>query len=141
MTESNIAEKLDSLARCLERLRTKKPCSLEALEADIDLQDIVSINMERAVQLCVDMTSIILAHSNAKPPQTMAEGFRSLAQQGTIAFPLAEQLVKAVGFRNLAVHAYDKIDWQVVYSILTNDVADLRSFGAAITQWLERKKG
>ncbi len=132
MTVPSIAEKLDSLGRCLERLSQKRPQSLSALEDDIDLQDIIAINMERAVQLCVDIASIILANTNCRPPQTMSEGFRLLANEAIIPPELATQLTKAVGFRNLAVHAYDKIDWEIVYSLLADDLADLRSFGKTI---------
>ncbi len=51
--------KFDSLRRCLERIESKKPFQLEDLESNFDLQDIVSINLERAVQNSVDIASII----------------------------------------------------------------------------------
>jgi uncharacterized protein YutE (UPF0331/DUF86 family) len=134
MTRELINEKLDSLSRCLSRLSQKRPATLAELESDIDLQDIIAINMERAVQLCVDIASILLAETNCPAPQTMGDGFRQLAQEGIISRELATQLVKAVGFRNLAVHAYDKIDWSIVYSLLDDDLADLRAFGAQIAE-------
>jgi len=137
MNADIVAEKLESLGRCLERLRSKKPASLEALETDLDLQDIVAINIERAVQLCVDIASVILADKDTPPPQTMSDGFRLLADQGVISQEVARQLVKAVGFRNLAVHAYDQIDWAIVYSLLEEDLKDLRAFGQAIAALLE----
>lgn len=100
------------------------------------LQDTIAINMERAVQLCVDITSIILADTNCRPPQTTSEGFRILADEGIIAQELADQLVKAVGFRNLAVHAYDKIDWAIVYSLFEDNLVDLRAFGRTMEKLL-----
>ena len=39
-----------------------------------------------------------------------------------------QNLKKAVGFRNLSVHAYDKIDWQLVWNILEGDLSDLVHF-------------
>lgn len=129
MNQTVIAQKLESLGRCLERLRLKAPSSLADLEDDVDLQDILSINLERAVQIRVDIASVRLADSDRPPPRSMSEGFRQLAEEGVIPPELANQLVKAVGFRNLAVHAYAKIDGAIVYSLLENDLADLRSFG------------
>ncbi|MDG1326723.1 MAG: DUF86 domain-containing protein [Opitutales bacterium] len=35
---------------------------------------------------------------------------------------------KTVGFRNLSVHAFDKIDWQLVCNILEGDLIDLVRF-------------
>ncbi|MBN8726451.1 MAG: hypothetical protein J0H15_01940 [Xanthomonadales bacterium] len=48
-----VARKLDSLQRCLQRVREKCPENPAHLAADPDLQDIVVLNLSRAVQLCV----------------------------------------------------------------------------------------
>jgi len=50
VSDEVIQQKLNSLARCLERLETKKPSSSVALEQDVDLQDIVRVNLERLVK-------------------------------------------------------------------------------------------
>ena len=84
MNRAIIAQKLESLGRCLERLRHKAPSSLSELENDVDLQDIVSVNLERAVQICVDIASILLAdYTDCPPPHSMSDGFRQLAGKGT----------------------------------------------------------
>ena len=107
------------------------------LQTDIDRQDIIAINLERAIQLCVDIASILLADTDCRPPQTMSEGFRLLSEKSIIQNDIADQLVKAVGFRNLSVHAYDKIDWEIVYALLDNNVNDLRRFGTEIASYIE----
>jgi len=48
-----ISEKLESLRRCLQRVQKKCPATPEELMEDPDLQDIISLNLTRAVQLCV----------------------------------------------------------------------------------------
>jgi uncharacterized protein YutE (UPF0331/DUF86 family) len=40
----------------------------------------------------------------------------------------------SVGFRNLAVHQYEKIDWTIVPSICYKNVDDLKEFGRVISQ-------
>ena len=55
MDNELIEQKLESLRRCLQRIQEKCPSSAEVLTRDIDLQDIVSINLTRAIQLCVDI--------------------------------------------------------------------------------------
>ena len=49
MDRNIIFRKLDSPARCIHRIESKRPASVEDLVADIDLQDILSVNLERAV--------------------------------------------------------------------------------------------
>jgi uncharacterized protein YutE (UPF0331/DUF86 family) len=36
--------------------------------------------------------------------------------------------LKAVRFKNLSLHGYDKIDWQLVWNILEGDLKDLVRF-------------
>ena len=49
-----VSEKLESLRRCLNRIQQKTPLEKETLSQDPDVQDILVVNLTRAVQLCVD---------------------------------------------------------------------------------------
>ena len=44
-----IVSKLESLRRCLDRITSKKPESLDQLLEDIDMQDILALNLERSI--------------------------------------------------------------------------------------------
>ena len=57
MVATVIEEKLESLRRCLARIRQRRPDSAQALLNDADAQDILSLNLVRAVQLCVDIAA------------------------------------------------------------------------------------
>ena len=59
---------------------------------------------------------------------SMAESFERLSEKRIITNRLAQNLKKAVRFRNLSVHAYDKIDWYLVWNILEGDLKDLVRF-------------
>ena len=133
-----VERKLDSLRHCLERIASKRPASVAALERDADLQDVLTLNLSRAVQICVDIGAHVLVEQAQRPPNTMGETFDGLAQAGVIDAALAWRMKKAVGFRNVAVHAYERIDWQIVYMIATRDQDDFRHFAAAVAQWLDR---
>ena len=128
MNSTVIKTKLESLRKCLDRIESKKPKTLDVLLQDIDVQDIISLNLERSVQLCVDIANHILSSLDDSPAMSMAESFERLSEKGIISNELAQNLKKAVGFRNLSVHAYDKIDWQLVWNILEGDLNDLVQF-------------
>ena len=123
-----IKTKLESLRKCLNRIESKKPESLDDLLQDIDVQDIIALNLERSVQLCVDIANHILSSLDDSPAMSMAGSFERLSEKKIIPPELAQSLKKAVGFRNLSVHAYDKIDWQLVWNILEGDLMDLVRF-------------
>jgi uncharacterized protein YutE (UPF0331/DUF86 family) len=134
MDKDVIYAKLDTLRRCVERIRSKTPNSANALLENYDLQDIISVNLERCVQLCVDIAAHVLAERDMPVPESMAGSFDELRELGFIPQDLAARLSKAVGFRNIAVHAYQKIDWDIVFSIITQRLEDFPVFARYIIE-------
>ena len=128
MDREVVEQKLESLRRCLQRIETKCPADAATLTTDFDLQDIVSLNLGRAVQLCVDIGAHMISGMNVPPPDTMGQTFDILAQSGLVTTELAHNLKKAVDFRNIAVHNYDAINWQIVHSIVKNHPTDFSAF-------------
>lgn len=132
MDNELIEQKLESLRRCLQRIQEKCPSSAEVLATDFDLQDIVAINLTRAIQLCVDIGAHLIAGKDTPPPNTMGQTFDVLAELGTINIELATRMKKAVGFRNIAVHNYEAINWQIVHTIATSHLSDFKDFAQAV---------
>lgn len=134
MDREVIEQKLESLRRCLQRIQQKCPASAEVLAVDFDLQDIVALNLTRAIQLCVDIGAHLIAGSDALPPATMGQTFDVLAELGYIHPELAIHMKKAVGFRNVSVHNYEAINWQIVHAIATRHLGDFRDFAQEVVQ-------
>ncbi len=139
MDELIVERKLDSLYRCINRINEKCPANAQELSADIDLQDVIVLNLSRAVQLCVDLASHLLSDTDSTPPNTMGETFELLSVQKIIDDELALRLKKSVGFRNLAVHNYDALNWDIVYAVATKHLDGFRKFAEALTLRLDKK--
>jgi uncharacterized protein YutE (UPF0331/DUF86 family) len=58
--------------------------------------------------------------------------FYMLEENGYINTALAEKMVKAVGFRNLIVHEYGRIELEKVFAIAQKDIDDLNEYLRAI---------
>lgn len=136
MDQQLIEEKLEALRHCIQRVQEKCPASADALMNDADVQDIVSVNLTRAVQLCVDIAAHVISESNEIPPSSMAGSFDSLLRMGAIDAENCQQMKRAVGFRNVAVHQYQAVDWNIVFSICTRNIDDFRSFASTISRHL-----
>lgn len=133
MDRQVIDQKLESLRRCLARIQDKLPIDAAELQTNFDLQDIIALNLSRAVQLTVDIGAHIISTMNMSAPETMGQTFDILAQQKVLPFNVAEQLKKSVGFRNIAVHNYEAINWQIVHSIVSMHLNDFALFAKALT--------
>ena len=132
-----IEEKVEALRHCVRRIQAKRPDQLDTLRDDWDLQDIIALNLTRAVQLCVDIAAHLIAESDHPPPDTMAESFDRLRDMQVLDDELAEQLKSAVGFRNIAVHQYESVDWAIVHTIVHEHLDHFRQFAEATIVYIE----
>lgn len=134
-----IEQKLESLRRALLRITEKCPEDAAALAKNIDAQDILTLNLTRAIQLCVDIGSHLISATNLPPPDTMGETFDVLQQAGIISADLAMRMKRTVGFRNIAVHNYEAINWGIVYAIARFHLSDFEEFAKAVVILESRK--
>ena len=133
MDRQIVNEKLESLRRTLKRIETKCPDSLSQLQSDLDLQDIIVLNLTRAIQLCVDIGAHLIAGSDEQAPSNMGDTFNILEKMKVINPDISSSMKKAVGFRNVAVHGYDKLDLAIVHGIASNRLEDFKRYAKAIS--------
>ena len=61
-----VERKLESLARCVRRVEARLPADASALSSDYDSQDIIILNLERAVQM-LESAPALLVLSGGRP--------------------------------------------------------------------------
>ena len=138
MDKQIILNKLTSLKRCIERVEAKIPETSKILQSDYDLQDIVSLNLQRAVQVCVDISAHINAGLDTRPPASMTDSFDNLNKENIISDEVCIRMKKSIGYRNIAVHEYSTIDWDIVFSVATLNLNDFRKFAKEIFAWTNK---
>lgn len=139
MDQVILAQKLESLRRCIKRVEEKTPTSVELLKQDPDIQDILVLNLTRAVQLCVDIGSYVIGETEEPAPATMGDVFTTLERLDVIGPSTREALRKAVGFRNVAIHNYDVMNWDIVFAICQNFLGDFREFASEVVEYSETR--
>jgi uncharacterized protein YutE (UPF0331/DUF86 family) len=55
-----------------------------------------------------------------------------LQESGVIPAELADRLMRMVGFRNVAIHDYRRLDLQIVKSVVTSRLDDFLAFAATL---------
>ena len=136
MDKQTLLNKIASLKRCIQRIKDKITENSRILQNDYDLQDIVSVNLQRAVQVCVDISAHINAEMAARAPESMVESFENLKAAGIISAQTCNRMKKSVGFRNIAVHEYSTINWDIIFSVATKNLDDFRQFAGEIIEWM-----
>jgi len=126
--------KASYVQRCLKRIKDVTSLDPESLENQ-DKQDIFVLNLQRAIQACIDLAAHIVASEALGIPETVRENFSLLQSKGIISSDMTVKMQKMTGFRNIAVHDYQTMDLMILKSVLTKDLRDLENFYVAVLEF------
>lgn len=124
--------KARAIERHLSRVEAMLPATREAFLPMTPESDAVTLHLWQAVQLAIDLAVAECAARNLGTPADYASAFRALRDAGVLDAPLAERLVRAVGFRNVVAHGYESLDLGLVWQAAREGPADLRSLLTAL---------
>jgi uncharacterized protein YutE (UPF0331/DUF86 family) len=131
MVDSDVVYgKIDVIQRCLRRIKQTSGNDAQRLD-DLDTQDVVVLNFQRAVQAAIDLAAHVVASEGLGVPQELRDHFKLRADAKNISPEIREQMHKMVGFRDIAVHEYQKLDPEVLKSILRYCVSDIHTYSTA----------
>ena len=123
-----LINKIQSLQRCVKRAKEiYQKTSATFLEA-YDAQDAAVLNILRACELSIDIANFMIKRDKLGIPNSSADSFDLLARGQIIDQELADKLKKMVGFRNISVHEYEKINYEIVISVIEKGLDDLLRF-------------
>jgi uncharacterized protein YutE (UPF0331/DUF86 family) len=132
LTEAILAEKASAIERHLARVAERLPEDPEDFEPSSDSSDAVILHLWQAVQLTIDTALSACLHFQLGTPPTYGDAFRRLAEEDLLEPDLAERLARAAGFRNVVVHAYERLDLERIYRSARDGPSDLRAFLTAM---------
>jgi len=127
-----VLAKAGSVKRHIDRIKAKSDADMATFMRDLDRQESIAFNMHLAIQNCMDIAAHIISDEGLGVPGSAGEMFFILQENGFLSADLADRMVKAVGFRNLLVHEYQKIDLQRLHKAADNNVDDLIEYLSAV---------
>lgn len=98
---------------------------------------------ERAFQLAsenlLDICNLIISEEGFGIPADSKDCVRKLKENGVITVSLSSRLEELIGFRNLIVHQYGRIDDSRAYAYLYKESKDFYDFLEAIDKYTEQR--
>lgn len=125
MSPDVLARKLERLRRYLDHLAAHRGRTSEEVAAD-------PYAVERLLELVVQVSVDILSHQLAErglTPESYRDTFELAGGEGLLADELADRLSRAAGLRNILVHLYEDIDYEIVAASIDRALDD---FGALL---------
>ncbi len=124
-----------SIERCVARIRKyyRKDNGLP-FEDDYLKQDAIAMNLQRACECVIDMTNHLIRRRKLGLPRDSRESFALIQQEGLISLERMKAMQAMVGFRNVLVHEYQRLDLGIMVDVIENRLDDLLAFADEVFQ-------
>lgn len=134
-------EKIEGIFRNLDEYLAVLHYLAQVPEAEL-LADLARLGgakyyLQVAVECCIDAANHLIARQNWRAPQSYADSFAVLAENGVLPQGFLDTTRQMVGMRNRLVHLYWEVNADMVYQILQNNLDDFERFKAAIYAYLQ----
>lgn len=128
-----ILSKVSTIERCVKRIHEVYENNPKNL-SDFTKQDSIILNIQRACEASIDLAMHVVSEKKLGVPKASREAFKLLQEAGLIDAALAKVLMNMVGFRNIAVHDYQKLELDILEAILEKHMDDFKKFTKIVLQ-------
>lgn len=123
-----IKQRLNQLSTSINKIERFKEISLEEFLKDDIIQDVVEYNLFIAINMMIDIATHIVVDNNMGSPETLGEAFNILNKEKYLNDEETKVYRNMVGLRNILSHEYINIDKKIIYSILKDNLIDIKKF-------------
>jgi len=118
LVDDVILNRAASIQRCIDRVYEEYIGYEDELERNLTRQDAIVLNIQRACKVASDLGSYIIRKQKLGIPQTSRDVFSILEKNNILPAELSKNLQAMVGFRNIAIHEYEKLNVEIIKSII-----------------------
>ena len=129
-----VIDKVQGIQRSIERAREEYRLAGVNFRNDYSHQDAAILNIIRACELTIDLANYVIKTRKIGIPTSSAESFSLLARKQVIPVQLEEKMTSMVGFRNIAVHEYQKLRLEIIEEIIKTGLDNLLAFSDCIVK-------
>jgi uncharacterized protein YutE (UPF0331/DUF86 family) len=134
MADDVILNKAASIERCLHRIEEEYAGNDQNLVENQTKQDAIVLNLQRACETAIDLAMYVVSQRKLGVPQDSRDAFTLLQTAGILSEDLTTRMQRMVGFRNVAVHEYARLNLDVVRAIVTKQLDDFCTFSSTIVK-------
>lgn len=136
MPNNKLLGKTANLDTCLQRVRAVYGGQRSLFLQDLLKQESVLLNLQRACENAIDIANLAVAELELGVPNSSRESFEMLEEANVVSPEITSKMIGMVGFRNLIVHQYFRIDMERVCDLIETDLDDLSAFASAVLKKL-----
>ena len=138
--ETLILRKLAELDEYNRQVKEYEQITVAQYLDDWKIPRIIERTLQMMIETCLDIASHIIADKELRVPTSYSDTFKVLHEEKIVSSELFIALDKMAKFRNIVVHHYEKVDAEIVVSILKKDLKDFEHYKNAIIRLLKADK-
>jgi len=133
MIDDFVLNKVESIERCIRQIRLYDEIPSEVpFQEDYYKQDAILLNLQRAIELSIDVANHIVRVKKIGIPKESRDAIQFLMERHIISNPTGISLKGMIGFRNIAIHEYRKVNIEIFRNIIDNCLDDFTQFTSEI---------
>lgn len=136
---NKIISKLERLDEYVKYLSEIQQVNKNSFLKDYHFYGLAERYLQLSIEIILDAGKMIIVASNLRKPEDNSDIPRVLEENKIISPKLAKRLSGIASFRNILVHDYEKIDREIVYQKLHNNLKDLTDFKKEMVKHLNKK--
>ena len=132
-----VLRKLANLDEYAGQIKEYSEVTIREYQADWKTQRIIERTLQMMIETSLDIAGHIIADECFRVPDSYADMFRILNENGIIDDAQLPALEKMAKFRNVVVHQYEKIDPEIVVAILNKHLPDFQKYRDSLAAYLK----
>jgi uncharacterized protein YutE (UPF0331/DUF86 family) len=135
------ASKKESIERCIKQIHSyyHLPDTVP-FEKNFLKQDAIAINIQRACEQAIDLANHTIRKYRLGMPKNSRDSFKILAEHQIISAAIEKKLYNMIGFRNILVHEYQRLDLTIMTHIIKHNLDDLLLFSDCLFDYIKRRE-
>ena len=134
---NKIIAKLEKLDEYLRYLSEIQKVNKKQFVGDYHHYGLAERYLQLAIEVVLDVGKLIVLSENFRKPEDNQDVFTILAEKKVISKKLFREVSGIAGFRNILVHDYEKIDREIVYQKLKENLKNFKDFHKEILHFLK----
>ena len=134
--EALVLRKLASLDDYRKQISEFSSITVDSYRSDWKVQRIIERTLQMMIELCADVAGHLISDAALRTPETYADTFRVLGENGILTTEQTAVMEKMAKFRNIVVHQYEAVDSEIVVLILRKHLDDFQLFSDAVARHL-----
>lgn len=127
-----LQEKLKLLAEYIADLQEERNTTLQEIQQNKKVRRYIERTLHLAVDACLDIGNHLIADLMLREPADNKDIMAVLTESGYLPQDMLVTFQKMAKFRNVIVHDYTRIDPEILYTILQQNLDDLLLFARII---------